>query len=97
MPNFSQAIAENIGSELRLCPFCHERVKLEYNPMTSYSITCCASMELQICDALESRGLRFKEQYKWVSNEEGYTEEAKSICREELTKAWNTRGGIYLP
>lgn len=35
--------------------------------------------------------MRFKEQYKWISNEEGYTEEAKSICREELTKNWNTR------
>ena len=79
------------------CPFCGETPQLEYMPITEYSIDCCVSVGLQICDALEDRGVRFDDGYECVhdkGHENGYgeyTEAAKLVCCEELTKMWNTR------
>ena len=79
--------------KLKPCPFCGDEVEMKYDPVVAYSITCCGSMYLQICDALEDKGVRFDEGYSTKDDDYygEYPEIAKDVCKEELTNMWNTR------
>lgn len=73
------------------CPFCGGEVTMEYEPIVSYAVNCCAGISLQIHEALEERGLRFEDGYRWIDNRTGYPEKAKAVCRERVAEIWNAR------
>ena len=77
------------------CPFCGDEVTMEYAPATSYDITCCVSMDLQICDALEDEGKRGDDAYRYDSEMQEYPERSKEICRRRLAEAWNKRSPLF--
>ena len=82
---------------LLCCPFCGDAVEMEYDAVVAYEISCCTSMSLQICDALEDEGVRFEDAYRFDKSKTEefhcgeYPEVAKRVCRDHLAKAWNSR------
>jgi hypothetical protein len=83
--------------ELKPCPFCGDEVEMKYEPVVCYEITCCVSLSLQICDALEDRGVRFEDSHEFIrdnNHANGYGEYpdiSRNVCKEDLAKMWNTR------
>ncbi len=73
------------------CPFCGGQVGIAYDAVTSFSIDCCTSMSLQICDALGDAGKTYEPVYQYDMEANEYPVCSQNICREALHKAWNQR------